>query len=54
MTADALATAMMVLGLDAGMAYAKKLQSAVRFIVREEHGYREHWSPMLEAMLDED
>jgi thiamine biosynthesis lipoprotein len=54
MIADALATAMMVLGLDAGMAYAKKLQSAVRFIVREEHGYREHWSPMLEAMLDAD
>ena len=38
MISDALATAMMVLGLDAGMAYAKTLQSAVRFIVREEPG----------------
>jgi thiamine biosynthesis lipoprotein len=52
MIADALATAMMVLGPEAGMDYAKKIKCAARFVVRLEEGYREYWTPALWAMLD--
>ena len=54
MIADALATAISVLGLEQGMAYAQQLQVAARIIVREETGLREHLSPAMLAMMDED
>lgn len=54
MIADALATAMTVMGLDAGMQYAKQLHAAARFVVREEHGFRTHMSPAFLAMMDDD
>jgi len=53
MIADALATAITVLGLEAGMAYAKSLCAAARFIVRDNDGLSEHRSPALIAMLDD-
>jgi len=56
MIADALATAMTVLGLEAGMQYAKQLHVAARFIVRdeqEENSYSQHMSPAFLAMMDE-
>ncbi|MBY0574612.1 MAG: FAD:protein FMN transferase [Undibacterium sp.] len=52
MIADALATAMTVLGLERGMEYAKQLHVAARFIVREADTYRQTLSPALMAMLD--
>lgn len=57
MIADALATAMTVLGLEAGMQYAKQLHVAARFIVRdeqEENSYSQYMSPAFLAMMDED
>lgn len=54
MIADALATAMTVLGLEEGMTYAKQLHTAARFIVREEHGFSEHFSPAFLAMMDDE
>jgi thiamine biosynthesis lipoprotein len=54
MIADALATAMTIMGLEAGMRYAKQLHAAARFIVREENGYSHHMSPAFLAMMDED
>lgn len=53
MIADALATAMTVLGLEAGMMYAKQLHAAARFIVREEKGYCQYFSPAFLAMMDD-
>jgi thiamine biosynthesis lipoprotein len=54
MIADALATAMTVMGLDAGMQYAKRLHAAARFVVREENGFRTYMSPAFLAMMDDD
>jgi thiamine biosynthesis lipoprotein len=54
MIADALATAMTVLGLEAGMAYAKQLHVAARFIVREGEALSEHLSPVFLEMMDEE
>lgn len=53
MIADALATAMSVLGLKKGMAYAKRLHAAARFIERKADGFVEHLSPTFIAMMDE-
>ncbi|MBR7799875.1 FAD:protein FMN transferase [Undibacterium fentianense] len=53
MIADALATAISVLGPDAGMRYAERLNVAARLIVRENSGIQVHLSPALTAMLDE-
>ena len=58
MIADALATAISVLGPDQGLAYAQSLQVAARLVVREfdQHGvahYRESFSPAYLRMLDE-
>nr|WP_315476493.1 FAD:protein FMN transferase [uncultured Undibacterium sp.] len=54
MIADALATAMTIMGLEAGMHYAKQLHAAAGFIVREENGYSRHMSPAFLAMMDEE
>lgn len=54
MIADALATAMTVMGVEAGMQYAKQLHAAARFVVREENGFRTYMSPAFLAMLDDD
>ncbi len=54
MIADALATAISVLGLEQGMAYAKQLQVAARIIVRTALGFDEHLSPSMLAMMDEE
>ncbi len=54
MIADALATAMTVMGLEAGMQYAKQLHAAARFVVREENGFRTYMSPAFLAMMDDD
>jgi thiamine biosynthesis lipoprotein len=54
MIADALATAMTVMGLEAGMLYAKQLHAAARFVVREENGFRTYMSPAFLAMMDDD
>ncbi|MFZ6819188.1 FAD:protein FMN transferase [Undibacterium sp. Ji22W] len=53
MIADALATAMSVLGVKKGMAYAKRLHAAARFIERKPDGFVEHLSPAFIAMTDE-
>lgn len=58
MIADALATAISVLGPDHGLAYAQSLQVAARLVVREhdQHGiahYREILSPAYLHMLDD-
>lgn len=54
MIADALATAMTVMGLEAGMQYAKQLHAAARFVVREENGFSTYMSPAFLAMMDDD
>jgi thiamine biosynthesis lipoprotein len=54
MIADALATAMTVMGLEAGMQYAKQLHAAARFVVREENEFRTYMSPAFLAMMDDD
>ena len=51
MQADAWATAMTVLGVEAGIALADRLQLAVRFVVRSDEGLREHLSAALHARL---
>jgi thiamine biosynthesis lipoprotein len=53
MIADALATAMTVMGLEAGMQYAKQLHAAARFVVREENEFRTYMSPAFVAMMDD-
>lgn len=52
MRADARATALTVLGLDAGMAHARRHGIAALFLARARDGYREHLSPALAAMRD--
>jgi thiamine biosynthesis lipoprotein len=54
MIADALATAMTVMGLEAGMQYAKQLHAAARFVVREENRFSTYMSPAFLAMMDDD
>lgn len=51
MMADAWSTALTVLGPDAGMAVAMRHALAARFLVRTPHGFDEHLSPVLAAML---
>ena len=52
MCADALATALMVLGPDEGLAYAAARGIAARFVVREPGGPQERATPAYAAMLD--
>ena len=49
--ADPLATALSVLGADAGMAYASERGIAVLFIVRDGEGFVERRSPAFDAVL---
>jgi thiamine biosynthesis lipoprotein len=51
MEADALATALGVLGVDAGLAHAAERGIAARFLVRAGAGFTEHATPAFEAML---
>lgn len=51
MLADALSTALTVLGPDAGMAHARRHGVAARFLVRTANGFLEHLSPVFAAML---
>lgn len=52
MRADALATVLHVLGVEAGMKYAKQEHIACRFLCRQELHYSEFLSPAWLAMLD--
>ncbi|WP_207951232.1 FAD:protein FMN transferase [Cupriavidus sp. L7L] len=51
MLADALSTALTVLGPEAGMAHARRHGIAARFLVRTPGGFDEHLSPAFAAML---
>lgn len=53
MQADALASALTVMGPDAGMAYAEREDLAVRMVLRGPHGLEERFSPAFTAMLDD-
>jgi FAD:protein FMN transferase len=54
MQADALASALTVMGPAVGMAYAERESLAVRMILRGPDGLEEHFSPAFAAMLDDD
>ncbi|MEO7576029.1 MAG: FAD:protein FMN transferase, partial [Massilia sp.] len=51
MAADALSTALSVLGVEAGLAFAEQHHLAARFLVRTAAGLREHASSAYRAML---
>jgi thiamine biosynthesis lipoprotein len=51
MAADALSTALTVMGIDAGLAFAEARALAVRFLVRAGDGLAEHTSSAWRAML---
>jgi thiamine biosynthesis lipoprotein len=51
MCADALATALMVLGPERGLALAMRLKLAARFVVRHAAGFDERMTPAMAAML---
>jgi FAD:protein FMN transferase len=51
MVADALATAMTVMGVDAALAYAEKNAIAVLLVEQKADKFKEHLSPKLMAML---
>ena len=53
MIADALATAMTVLGPEEGMNYARQLHVAARFLVREGEALNESCSPEFLHMMEE-
>ncbi|TCZ60839.1 FAD:protein FMN transferase [Roseicella aquatilis] len=52
MRADALATALGVLGVEAGLDHAGRYDIAALFLTREDGRLREHMSPAFAAMLD--
>ena len=51
MAADAWSTALTVLGPEAGLALADRLDLAARFVLRTPHGYAEHLSAAFQQML---
>ncbi|QJU60449.1 FAD:protein FMN transferase [Sphingomonas sp. AP4-R1] len=53
MLADGWATALTVLGPERGLARAAERGLAARIVTREGHGFREHVSPALQAMLED-
>jgi len=53
MQADALASALTVMGPAAGVAYAEREDLAVRLILRGPDGLEERFSPAFAAMLDD-
>jgi FAD:protein FMN transferase len=52
MTADALATALLVMGPEEGMAFATAKGHAALFVLRTAEGFEERMSPALMAMLE--
>lgn len=54
MQADALATALMVLGLPAGLAYAERRGIAARFVQRTRSGLEQYWSSELKSLMSSD
>ena len=52
MMADALATALTVLGPEEGVAFAREHELPVRFIVRTNEGPKEILTPAFQAVLD--
>ena len=52
MQADALATALMVLGLKDGLAWAEQHGIIARFVQRTRSGLAQHWSSALKIMMD--
>ncbi|TVV70451.1 FAD:protein FMN transferase, partial [Sphingomonas solaris] len=52
MMADALATALLVMGVAGGMAFAARGDIAALFVTREGDGFAEHVTPSFAAMLD--
>jgi thiamine biosynthesis lipoprotein len=52
MQADALATALTVMGLEAGLAYACANELAARFVVRISRGFEERVTPAFAAMSE--
>lgn len=52
MRADALATALGVLGVEDGLAWARERHIAARFLTRDGAGFRERTTPAFDAMLD--
>jgi len=52
MAADALSTALTVLGVDAGLEYASERDLAALFIERTSNGFRERMTPSFTAMLE--
>lgn len=52
MQADAQATALTVLGVEAGMAYARRHHLAALFVSRGEKGFDEHMTPAFAALLE--
>ncbi|GAA5787383.1 FAD:protein FMN transferase [Chitiniphilus shinanonensis] len=52
MLADAYATALTVLGVEQGLAFAERHQLAARFLIRDARGLQEHHSPAYAAMLE--
>ncbi|MES2684994.1 MAG: FAD:protein FMN transferase [Pseudomonadota bacterium] len=51
MQADALATALVVLGLPAGLEWAEQYGVAARFVQRKRSGLEQHWSSALKALM---
>ncbi|QDU07203.1 FAD:protein FMN transferase [Gimesia aquarii] len=54
MNCDALATCLMVLGPDEGYNWAKEREIAAYFIVKEENGFTERYSPRWQKLLGEE
>lgn len=54
MQADALATALLVMGLQQGLAYAAQHHIAARFVLRKRTGLLQQCSPALQALMTED
>jgi thiamine biosynthesis lipoprotein len=52
MVADAVSTALNVMGVEQGMAFAQTHDIAARFVQRTESGYSEHLSPAFTKLLE--
>jgi thiamine biosynthesis lipoprotein len=52
MMADALATALTVMGTQAALAYAEQRKIAVRLVEQTDDGYQEFFSSEFRAMLE--
>jgi len=54
MDADAYATALMVMGTEAAIAFAQRHDLAVMLVTREDQGFKEYTNPKFEAFVAED